>query len=174
MFLQFCECVWRLEPHTWNVNGQDFSCIAIIQFPTHFPYRQIQQLHLYAKVTTDHKKSPVYFNVTSPRIGGSAQQGDGTLQRTLQCWCTKALPERNSAPFLFVCLSFLWKRKKWKKRSSAKEYTKSTKKALLSPQEDSTSVQLCSWDLYFDLHSSLKSKSQFCSENITSVLSFFL
>lgn len=105
MFLQFCECVWRLEPHTWNVNGQDFSCSAIIQFPTHFPYRQIQQLHLYAKVTTDHKKSPVYFNVTSPRIGSSAQQGDGTLSSAL---CSAdALRPCQKGILLLSCL-FAW------------------------------------------------------------------
>lgn len=113
-FLQFCECVWRMEPHTWNANGQDFTCIAIIQFPIHLPYKQIQ--YLYAKVTTDYKKSPLCFNVTSPRMGSPARQGNGTLQRIPQGWYTEALPERSSAPFLVVWLSFLQKQKKRKKR----------------------------------------------------------
>lgn len=102
-----------MEPHT-NANEQDFTCIVIIQFPTNLPYKQIQ--YLYAKVTTDCKKSPVYFNLTSPRVGRPARQGDGTLQCTLQSWYTEALPERSSDPFLVVWLSFLQKQKKWKKK----------------------------------------------------------
>lgn len=103
-----------MEPHTWNANGQDFICIVIIHFPPHFPYKQIQ--HFYAKVTTDHKKSPVYFNVTSPRMGSPAQQGHGTLQ----CWCTKALPERSSALSEFSTRT----EKKRKKRRSRRRRKK--------------------------------------------------
>lgn len=148
--------------------------LQAITFPFAFKFKRHHRL----------PQMPRYFNAVTFTVGLPHCKGSTPWGWEAQCsrrWLFSALHsadalrpcQKEFCSLLICCLYFLPKQKMWKKESSAKEYTKLTKQVLLSPQEGSTPVQPWSWDLYFHLHSSLKSKSQLCSENITSLLYFY-